>query len=121
MSENENTFDAAGLVAGSAEDVVVQLSALNDEELASVHEAEEAGENRPEVIEAIAAIQAERAAPDPDPVPDGDGMVDLYAPENSGDVSYDGKSYPCEDGVVRVPHAAVADLKLHGFSTRKPE
>lgn len=144
MSENENTFDAAAMAQLSAEDLIAQIDALDDGELAAVHEEEATGQARPDVLSAIADERAVRAAgseptdepsnpgteaaPEPAPqaaqpelVADENGMVPMHAPENSGDVSHGGKTYACQNGIVRVPEEAVATLKMHGFSVASAE
>ncbi|HKJ94273.1 MAG TPA: hypothetical protein VKA32_01435 [Gammaproteobacteria bacterium] len=136
MSEKEN-FDAAAFVQKSAEEVIVQLESLDDDQLVAVHDAEVADENRADVLELIAAELSARAeaenglegegdpqppapppAPNPEPQASAGDMVTLIAPEGSGDVSHDGKTYACQDGKVSVPYAAVGMLGMHGF---KPE
>lgn len=120
MSENE--FNAAAVVEGSFSDIAPRLDALDAEQLAAVRQVEEAGKNRTNVTNAIdRAVVALEKDNDPEPeAPVESGFVRLYAPDNCEGCSHDGKSYPCEDGTVTVPHAAVAALEPHGFSTTKP-
>jgi hypothetical protein len=40
----------------------------------------------------------------------------LKAPEGATSVSFDGESYEVKDGIVEVPHEAVAELFSHGYT-----